>query len=201
MAFKRSLIVLGFIAAFVSALNAQIQPAAYTASAKYVGVMPTTANPDWGCPGDSPVSCWDRHLYGFEAYAGVNNVWNRIGLEADARWLAWHGVQLPSGSLKEYTYGIGPNVRIYARPRYTISGNALVGIGSITIPKGYGPGDGSHFMFNPALQVEPRLTESLKLRVQYEYQIWPSFQGSRGTRGLTPNGLGVGLTYTFQAHY
>jgi outer membrane protein with beta-barrel domain len=197
MAVKRSLLLIVLLAASVSVLKAQISPAATTASTVYVGALPTTVNPDWGCAGDSPISCWDRQLFGFEVYAGLDHVWSRVGLEADARWLAWRGVQVPSGSLKEYTYGIGPSIRIYGRRWLTVAGDLPVGIGSITIPPGYGPGQGIHFMFNPGLQVEQRLTSKLNIRYQYEYQIWPGFTGSRGNRGLTPNGIGVGLTYRF----
>src|SRR5579863_8175877 len=101
MKVKRTLLLAVVQCAFAGVLFAQTSPAALTSSSIYVGALPTTVNPDWGCAKGGPFSCWSRQLFGVQAYAGVNHIWNRVGLEADARWLSWRGVQLPSGNLKE----------------------------------------------------------------------------------------------------
>ena len=195
MAVKKSLLLLVLLAALVSVLPAQTTPAALTPSTMYVGAQPMSMNPDWGCPHASPFSCWNHQLFGVEAYAGLNQVWNRVGLEANVHWSSWRGVQLPTGNLKESSYVIGPTARIYARRTFKVSGNFLIGIGSITIPKGYGPGQGSYLIYSPSIHIEQRLTQSFQIRYQYEYQLWPGFTGLLGQHGLTPNGLGVGVTY------
>jgi len=195
MAVKKSLLLLVLLAALVSVLSAQTTPAALTPNALYVGAQPTTVNPDWGCPKSSPFSCWSRQLFGVEAYAGINHIWNRVGLEGQVRWLSWRGVQLPTGNLKEDTYVIGPTFHIYTWRSLSAGGNFLVGTGSITIPKGFGPGQGNYLVYNPSVHINQRVTQAITVRYEYEYQMWPGFTGTLGTHGLTPNGLGVGVTY------
>jgi hypothetical protein len=195
MKVKRTLFLAALQFAVVGVLFAQTSPAALTSSSIYVGALPTTVNPDWGCAASGPFTCWSRQLLGVEAYAGVNRIWNRVGLEADARFLAWRGVQVPTGNLKENSYVAGPTVRLYTRHSFMVSGNFLIGMGSITIPKGYGPGQGNYLIYNPAVHVDQRLTQSFRIRYEYEYQLWPSFSGTLGGHGLDPNGIGVGVTY------
>lgn len=195
MKVKRTLLLAFLQCAFAGVLFAQTSPAALTSGSFYVGAQPTTVNPDWGCPTSGPFSCWFRQLLGVEAYGGVSHVWNRVGLEADARWLAWRGVQVASGNLKENTYVAGPTVRLYTRHSFTASGNFLIGLGSITIPKGYGPGQGNYLIYNPAVHVDQRITQNIRVRYEYEYQMWPGFSGTLGNHGLNPNGIGVGVTY------
>ncbi|KAA6464932.1 hypothetical protein DYQ86_02965 [Acidobacteria bacterium AB60] len=195
MKVKKTLLLALLQSAFVGGLSAQTSPAALTPSTVYVGALPTTVNPDWGCANNSPVSCWNRQLFGVEAYAGVANIWNRVGIEGQARWLHWRGVQLPTGNLAENTYVIGPTFRLYTWHSLSAGGKFLVGVGSITIPKGYGPGQGNYLVYNPSVHINQRITQALTLRYEYEYQMWPSFSGALGNHGLTPNGFGVGVTY------
>lgn len=201
MEVKRTLLLAVLQFAVAGVLYAQISPAATTPSSLYVGAQPTTINPDWGCVSNSPFSCWNRQLFGVEAYAGLNQVWNRFGVEADARWLAWRGVNLKSGQLKENNYLIGPTFRLYTIHRFSLAGNILVGLGNITLPKGYGPGQGNYFIYSPSLHVEQRVTDRIDVRYEYEYQLWPGFSGALGNHGLTPNGFGVGVTYKLQPRY
>lgn len=196
MQVKKTLLLAVLQFAFVGVLSAQTTPAALTPSTMYVGALPTTVNPDWGCANNSPFSCWNRQLFGVQAYAGLNHVWKRIGLEGQARWLSWRGVQLSTGKLSENSYVIGPTFRMYNWHALSVGGNFLVGTGSITIPKGYGPGQGNYLIYNPSLHVNQRITQSITARYEYEYQLWPGFAGALGNHGLTPNGLGVGVTYT-----
>lgn len=192
---NKTLLLVVLQGAFAGALSAQTTAAALTPNSVYVGAQPTTVNPDWGCVSASPFSCWNRQLFGVEAYAGINHIWNRVGLEGQARWLSWRGVQLPTGNLKENTYVIGPTFRMYTWKSLSAGGNFLVGTGSITIPKGWGPGQGSYFIYNPSVHINQRLTSAITVRYEYEYQLWPGFAGTLGKHGLTPNGLGIGVTY------
>jgi len=201
MQVKKSLLLLVLLAALGSVLSAQTSPAALTPSSMYVGALPTTVNPDWGCVSNSPFSCWNRQLFGVEAYAGLNHIKGRFGAEADVRFLAWRGVNLPSGQLKENNYLIGPTFHLITRRGLSVGGNVLVGLGTITLPKGFGPGQGNYFIYSPSIHVDQRLNDRIHVRYEYEYQLWPGFSGTLGNHGLTPNGLGVGVTYQIRPRY
>jgi len=201
MEVKRTLLLAVLQSAVIGVLSAQTTPHATTSSTFYVGAQPTTINPDWGCATSSPFGCWNRQLFGVEAYAGLNQVWNRFGLEADARFLNWRGVNLPSGQLKENSFLAGPTVHLYTRRKLTAGANFLIGIGSITLPKGFGPGQGNYLIYSPSFHVEQRITERINVRYEYEYQLWPGFSGAKGNNGLNPNGFGVGITYKIRPRY
>jgi hypothetical protein len=192
MEVRKALLPLVLQAALVGVLSAQTTPAAFTPSSTYVGAEPITVNPDWGCPKSSPFSCWPRQLFGVEAFAGKSQVWRKFGAEADVRLLNWRG---PGGGLKESNYVAGPSYRLYGHRSFVATANVLVGMGSITIPKGDGPGQGNYFIYSPSLHVEQRLTRNYYVRCEYEYQMWPGFTGLLGTHGLTPSGFGFGVTY------
>jgi len=192
MAVTKALLPLVLQAALVGVLSAQSAPAVFVPSSVYVGAEPTTVNPDWGCGSGSPTSCWNYQLFGVEAYAGVNQIWRQLGVEADARWLNWRGVGF---GMKESNYVAGPSYRLIGRRNFTLYAAFMAGRGSITIPKKYGPGSGGYWMINPSGHVEQRLTNRYYIRYEYEYQMWPGFSGLKGNHGLTPNGFGVGVTY------
>lgn len=192
MAVRKALLPFVLQAAFVGVLAAQTTPAAFTPSSMYVGAEPTTVNPDWSCPTSSPIGCWDRQIFGVQAYAGKNQVWHKFGLEANARFLNWRGY---GHGLKETNYIVGPSYRLLGHRSFVATGNVLVGLGSITLPKGFGPGAGNYFIYSPSIHVDERLTRSFAIRYEYEYQLWPGFAGVKGQHGITPNGFGVGVTY------
>ena len=194
MAVKKTLLLVVLLSALVSVAAAQSSPAAWSARSLFVGAAPSTLNPDWGCQSGSPVSCWDRQLFGVGAYAGVNQLWKQFGVEADARFFSSRGGAL--NGLKEYSYVGGPSYRLLGRRNVAVFANALVGLGSITIPKGLGPGQGTYFIYSPSAHIDQRLTHNLNIRYEYEYQLWPGFTGLKGGHGITPNGFGVGVTYT-----
>jgi hypothetical protein len=178
-------------AALAGVLSAQSAPDALTPSSTYVGVQPIAVNPDWGCAKGGPLSCWDRHMYGFESYAGLNHVWKRMGVEGTVRLLTGGGV---TSDMRESNYIIGPTVRMITRGSFVLSANVQTGLASITLPKGYA-GSGHYFMFSPAGFLDERVSRDLSIRYEYESQFWPEFKGALGTHGLSPNGFGVGVTY------
>ena len=149
-------------------------------------------NPDWGCSKSSAFSCWNGQLLGVEGFAGANDIWKRFGAEADVRIFNWRGL---GGGMKEDTYAAGPTIRIFGRKRFMVAVNALVGLGSITLPPNSGPGQGNYFIIAPSARVEQHLVRRISIRYEYEYQRWPGFAGINGTNGLTPNGIGVGVSY------
>jgi hypothetical protein len=192
MAVMKALLPLVLQAALVGVLSAQSAPAVFVPSSVYLGAEPSTVNPDWGCGNNSPFKCWFRQLAGVEAYAGVNQVWRQFGVEGDIRWFGLRGI---GGGMKESNYVAGPTYRFIGRRKFVASGNVLFGRGSITLPKGYGPGQGSYWIVSPAARIEQRVSSHYSIRYEYEYQLWPGFTGVLGNHGLTPNGFGVGVTY------
>jgi len=189
---KKILLSVLMQAAFAGVLSAQSVPDAITPSSYYVGVQPIAVNPDWGCAKGGPFSCWNREMYGFESYVGVNQIWKRMGVEGTIRMLNWGGV---SSDMREANYVIGPTVRLIGRRGFSLSANLQAGLASITLPKAYGGTTTHYFVFSPSGFVDERVTRDFSIRYEYESQFWPQFKGVLGTHGLTPNGFGVGVTY------
>lgn len=130
------------------------------------------------------------HMHGIGAYADFNAT-PRIGVEGEARFIDFgdfHGEN-------EKTYMIGP--KIYLRPFGKIKpyGKFLLGRGSIQYP--FSIGSGSYFAYAPGGGVDYRVNRNWYLRVDYEYQFWPSAPGIPGepNNGLTPNGISGGISY------
>ena len=176
--------------ALAGVLSAQSVPDALTPSSIFVGVQPIAVNPDWGCPKGGGFSCWDRHMYGFDAYVGLNQVWRRVGVEGDVRMLNWGGV---TSQMREANYIAGPTIRVLGRRKLMLVVDMQAGLASITLP--YNQGTSRYFVYSPSGHIDQRITNDFTVRYDYEYQFWPQFAGARGTHGLTPNGFGVGITY------
>jgi hypothetical protein len=79
------------------------------------------------------------------------------------------------------------------------SGKLLAGDARLSLPRG-GFGSGNYFAYAPGAIVDYRVSRRLSARVDYEFQVWPSFKGiptttTSGTGGLTPNGFSFGVSY------
>jgi hypothetical protein len=171
------------------ALFAQSAPSAEgPGGSTWVGAEVSTFNPDWGCSANSPFSCWDRQLAGVAAFADVNRLIGRIGVEGEARWLDWRG---PGHNVKESNYLFGPRYQVFATQRLSVNAKVLVGGATFHLNNGWG----GWVAYAPGGTVGYRLTRRLMLRGDYEYQIWPGFVGLRGPHGLTPNGFSAGVSY------
>ena len=176
-------------------VSAQSNPAAEGSSGVsiWVGAAFSTMNPDYGCTGNSPFSCWNHQLFGVTPYAYANRLMlHRLGAEGEAKLMLWHGP-----GLTQTSYLGGPRVTFWNHHLIKLNGKFLMGIGHISLPS-TATGSGSYFAYAPGATADFRLTTRLYGRVDYEYQIWPSFPGSRtgtGHGGLTPNGLSFGISY------
>ena len=160
----------------------------------------STFNPDWGCSSTSPFC--KNQLIG-PAVWGDFNLHNQYGVEAEARWLRWHG----TGGFYEDNYLVGPRDRVLQWHRLMLWIKLEMGGAWIQTPNYPAAGSlkGSYFAFVPGGTLEYRLSRNLTVRGDYEYQIWPSFTGppsysSTGTllphqSGLTPNGFTIGVSY------
>ncbi len=159
----------------------------------WVGVSLSTFNPDWGCTSSSPFSCWNRQLLGISPYVHTNAfLLNRIGAEAQARFLHWRG----PGNLTESSYMGGPSISLLHRKAFFLSGRVLLGTGHLSLAN-HGLDSGTYFAYAPGVAVDYRVASRVRVRFDYDYQIWPTFKGAptTGTGGLTPNGISLGLCY------
>ena len=188
---------------FISAgLSAQGVPSAEGSSVMvWAGAEISMFNPDYGCGSSSPFSCGSGLLFGISPYVDVNHLFfHRIGAEGQARFLHWGG---PGRGISESSYLAGPRFALVQFKRTLfVSGKVLVGMGNINLPPGTS-GDGSHFVYAPGCVADYRLTRRFAARAEYEYQIWPSFQGTptattTGKGGLTPNGFSFGVSYALR---
>lgn len=158
-------------------------------------------NPDYGCESNIPFGCSGGLLKGPTALFdfNLNSKW---GAEGEARWLHWGG----SGSMKESNYLIGGRYRVYRIAGFNIWAKFLLGGGWITTPNYPQAGSlqGSYFAYVPGMTVDYPVGHRIRLRADYEYQIWPSFAGPPTisgnqvvlhNNGLTPNGISFGFVY------
>ena len=197
---------IGFIALIFllpAALIAQNSESATGGEARMTaGVEFSSFNPDWGCVNINPFGCSDE-LYGPTAVFDFD-MHQKYGVEAEARWLHWHG----SDGQVESNYLAGPRYRMFRYHR--LNGWFKLGLGGgwITTPDYPAAGSlkGSYFVYAPGGTFNYRLNREIMIRADYEYQIWPSFAGpptynsTSGTvvqnnSGLTPNGISVGIVY------
>jgi hypothetical protein len=160
-------------------------------------------DPDYSCGGSSVFTC-SADMAGIGALVDFN-LTPKIGAEGEARWLHWNG----AGGQVESTYLAGPRYRIFRRNRFSFWGKFVAGGGWITTPDYPAAGSlkGSYFVYAPGATVDYRLKYHWALKVDYEYQFWPSFQGPATCNtagvcvshngGLTPNGISVGVMYKF----
>lgn len=182
-----------FLLPVSSALLAQSVPAAEGGSfSVWAGAEASSFNPDWGCSDSpTPFGCWNNQLQGITAFADINHVFGKVGMEGETRWLFWNG---PGGGVKEANLILGgPRFQVYANRKLSVNAKFLAG--------------GSRFRnifesggwasYAPGATLGYRVGHRLMLRADYEYQIWPGFVGPRGQHGLTPNGFSVGASYRF----
>ncbi len=196
--------VFGVLALFLlpAALLAQSPVAASGGEASlWAGAEATAFNPDWGCSSASPFRCYHNWLAGPTAFFDFN-ARGKWGMEGEARWLDWHG----DGAMTISNYLLGGRYRVVQFGRLSGWAKMLVGGGWIQTPfyPYAGSLKGSFLAYAPGGTLEYPLGHKIALRGDYEYQIWPSFNGgstyATGTvvqhdNGLTPNGFSVGITY------
>ena len=109
-------------------------------------------------------------------------------LEAEGRWLNWNSYY----GEKQSNYLIGPRVPIHQFGHKTeLYGKALVGLGKMTFPYGYGYGSFTALAFGGT--VDYRATRRLTFRaLDFEYQDWPVWLNNKS---LHPYGASVGIGY------
>lgn len=188
----KRLCLIGASLLLTTPMIAQTLPAAEGSGISlWAGASVSSFNPDYGCASNSPFTCGNQ-LIGIAPFVHTNGfLLRRVGFEGQARFLHWHG---PTG-LTESSYLAGPRANLFRYKKLLFSGKFMIGDAHLNIK---GVGNGSYLAYAPGCAVDYRIKRRLFARVDYEYQIWPSFQGAQtgsGHGGLTPNGFSVGLSY------
>lgn len=120
-------------------------------------------------------------------------LWDHLGAEAEGRWLTLNS----SAGFREYNYLIGPVYQFSLTNHKTVHPylKALVGQGDIDFP--HHLAYGRYFVVAPGGGVDLSLTRRWRIRVDYEYQIWPDAPGIPGLPSgtMNPNGVSLGFSY------
>lgn len=135
-----------------------------------------------------------QKIMGIGAYAEFSPiVLDELGVEAEGHWLTMGG----SNGFAEYTYLAGPRYKFNFGSSHNLHPYAkfLVGQGDIIFPHDLAAGH--YFAMAPGGGVDHPLGRRLRLRADYEYQIWLNAPGIPGTPSgsMKPNGVSVGLSY------
>jgi opacity protein-like surface antigen len=195
----RKLFLLSSCLLIATASSGQIAPSAEGGGiAVSIGVAVSRFNPDYGCASASPFQCQGNLLLGPTIYAGLPHLFShRLGLAGEMRFLHWRG---PFAGLNEDSYLVGPQMRVWRFERIAdLNLKFLIGSGHISLPKNH-VGQGNYLAYAPAIGADFRASKRLSVRFEYEYQIWPGFEGTAtsftsGTGGITPNGFTLGVNY------
>jgi hypothetical protein len=184
----RKILVAGLLISGSLSFAQSVPAAEGGALSLWAGAEVSSFNPDWGCKSSSAVSCWDHQLQGIAVFADANRIFGPVGMEAEARWLPWHGP-----GITESNYLIGPRYQVFARSRLSVNVKFLAG--GATFKRALEKDWEGWSAFVPGATVGYRISRRLIIRGDYEYQRWPGFVGPLGAHGLTPNGFSAGVSY------
>jgi hypothetical protein len=184
----RKILVAGLLISGSLSFAQSVPAAEGGALSLWAGAEVSSFNPDWGCKSSSAVSCWNHHLQGIAVFADANRIFGPVGMEAEARWLPWHGP-----GITESNYLIGPRYQVFARSRLSVNVKFLAG--GATFKRALEKDWEGWSAFVPGATVGYRISRRLIIRGDYEYQRWPGFVGPLGAHGLTPNGFSAGVSY------
>jgi hypothetical protein len=132
---------------------------------------------------------------GFTAHVDFSPLFlDHLGAQAEGRWLTLNA----SEGFREYNYLIGPFYEISLTNHKALHPflKALVGQGDIDFP--HHLAYGRYFVVAPGGGVDLSLTRRSRIRVDYEYQIWPDAPGIPGLPSGTMNPNGVSLGFSFR---
>jgi opacity protein-like surface antigen len=114
-----------------------------------------------------------------------------FGAEAEGRWLIGNA----PNNFSQYTYLAGPRYRFPIGRRVQPYAKFLMGAGEVNFP--YHLAHGGYFAIAVGGGAELAMRRRWRLRVDYEYQIWPDAVGIPGipSPALKPNGVSAGISY------
>jgi opacity protein-like surface antigen len=158
-------------------MHGQARPTAYRSADLQVGAGVTGANPDY-----SP-----SRFYGYFIY-GTLDLKTHYGVEAEFHQLNTAG----NNNDWERTYQIGARyVRHYFNDTLHPFVKASIGRGTFNFP--YNRATLSYGMYGFSAGADVRVSRSINVRGEYEYERWPNFP----PRGLQPNVVSIGAAYHF----
>jgi len=128
----------------------------------------------------------DLKIGGASAFVDLDTL-HHIGLEGEARWLAFHlpdDQNGPGADEHATTYLVGPRYSRYYG-KFQPYGKVLLGIGQFNYP--YNFAKETDFVVAPGGGFDFRLTNRIRWRaVDFEYQLWPGFNfGTMSSYGLS----------------
>ena len=141
----------------------------------------------WPNDGSNPVYGKSAdYLLGLGTYVDFHFT-HWLQVEGEARWLRFHQY---AGENQD-NYLIGPKVPIKRLGRTQFYGKAMIGIGRMTFPNGYGHGTFTALAFGGG--ADYRLSRKVTFRaVDFEFQDWPDFLPDFN---IHPYGVSVGMSY------
>jgi len=160
-------------------------------------------------------------------FAGLPHYLNGFGVEAIARDLSkWGPIELSKGygdfnctggevppncqpnpsGLREDTAEAGPiytwrryaKLHPYAKLMVGYGNMDFPGVESVRYPSGRLYTHDTRTFFAPGGGLEYRVTPTIDIRADYEYQFWPTFLGRSF---VCPSGVSVGATYSFKPYH
>lgn len=184
---KSFLFALSLLAGTASAAWGQALPTASRAGDLQIGGGYVIAQPDYG----------NKRFNGYSIYADFDFK-AHWGIEAD-----YHSIKEPDSDgprymVYEHTYEIGGRY-LYPIRNFSPYAKFLVGRGVFNFnlnnvePDTDPHANLAYNIYAAGLGIDYRATRSINVRIDYEYQRWPSFQ----QKGLQPNLVTIGAAYHF----
>lgn len=134
-------------------------------------------------------------IQGITVFADLDGLFlKKLGAEGEA---SWFHLDPPFGETQDH-YLIGPRYQLIRYHKLSGYAKFMMGGGFVTYPNKIG--SGSYFAYAPGGTVDYRLNYRWRIRVDYEYEVWPSAPGLAFTypnpsHGLTPSGFSAGVAY------
>jgi opacity protein-like surface antigen len=138
----------------------------------------------------SGITAWaDWHFYRAPSYL------RRLGIELEGRDLNF-GRTGNMPNLRFDTIAAGPIYTFRFHHKFLPYGKFLFGYGSVDFKSSIPTySHDSRTIYAPAGGLDYRLTRSIWLRGDYEYQFWPNLL--QANHYLSPNGFSIGASYDF----
>lgn len=118
---------------------------------------------------------------------------DELAVEGEAHWLTMNGAD----GFAEYSFLAGPRYRLNLGRQHNIHPYVKFLVGQGDLQFAHHLAYGRYFAMAPGGGIEVPIRQRMRVRLDYEYQIWPSAPGIPGqsSSALKPNGITVGIAY------
>jgi hypothetical protein len=179
MPFKRNAFAFCLLFSMLASLRlaqAQVAPAGYAwASTLDAGGFASIFDPDYV----------PNKLVGGGAYVDLN-LFHGIGIEAEGRWLRWHGFE----GIRQDNYLIGPRIKFKHFWKAQPYGKVLGGFSTMDFEDRDATGRFAALGMGGGMDISLGHRWSFRA-VDFEYQAWPKFL----MNSLSPYGVSSGISY------